>query len=130
MTAAPAENNPMTIDKDQTYQTRDGCEVRIYAVGGGGVHPVHGAVKDKNGQWFQSSWASNGSYLAGGEICNNDLVLVPKRHKRHTREVWINMYPDRTGVLYADKSTAITTRARGCIAFIHHTFEFVEGEGL
>jgi hypothetical protein len=31
------------ISMDKQYRTRDGREVRIYAVDGGGKYPIHGA---------------------------------------------------------------------------------------
>ena len=117
----------MQIDKNETYQTRDGREARIYAVDGVGAHPVHGAIKDKNGQWLPKSWASNGDYLAGGEICNSDLVLGPKRH---TREVWINMYTEGRLLCFNSEQDARFARATRMTACKHLVFEFVEGEGL
>ena len=116
----------MQIDKDETYQTSDGHEVRIYAVDSVGEYPVHGAIKNKNGQWYINCWTATGMY-ASGVAGNSDLVLVPKRH---TREVWINMYHLGLFAAYESEELARASQAPGCIACKHLTFEFVEGEGL
>ena len=88
---------------------------------------MHGATKDRNGQWFPTSWRSNGAYLAGGEICNNDLVLVPKRY---TREVWINIYTEGRVLCFNSEQDARSACATRMIAHKHLVFEFDEGEGL
>jgi hypothetical protein len=50
------------IDIDKKYRTRDGREVRIYAVDGGGSHPVHGAIKSTEG-WDCHSWRRTGCWM-------------------------------------------------------------------
>ena len=115
----------MQIDKDQTYQTRDGREVRIYEVHSEGLFPVHGAYKS-NGMWHCDCWPLNGRFLSDGEH-KSDLVLVPKRH---TREVWINMYLNGPYNAYKSEEYACSSRLPNCIACKHLVFEFVEGEGL
>ena len=116
----------MRIDKDNTYQTGHGREVRIYAVDGCSQHPVHGAIKDSNGEWGLCSWSKEGLWSSIMEHSYN-LVLVPKRH---TREVWINMYPNDCSKPHLSESDANKNAKPGRIACVHQIIDFVEGEGL
>ena len=50
------------IDMTKTYRTRDGREVRIYAVDGKGDFCVHGAVNTKDG-WVLFQWLKGGSFV-------------------------------------------------------------------
>jgi hypothetical protein len=53
----------MVIDKTKKYQTRDGREVRIYTVDGGGSYPIHGAIFDKvDNCWCPFSWPNDGKF--------------------------------------------------------------------
>ena len=116
----------MQIDKDKTYQTRNGREVRIYEVHSEGDYPVHGAFKTADGLWQATCWPSTGVYVSGRPL-DYDLVLVPKRH---TREVWINMYSNGRVSSHLSAEYACSTRLPNCIACKHLTFDFIEGEGL
>lgn len=42
------------------YKTRDGKDVRIYAIDGGGKQPVHGAVRDEGFGWISKRWMLSG----------------------------------------------------------------------
>ena len=44
------------IDITKKYRTRDGREVRIYATDGADPYPVHGAIKNSDGEWCGSAW--------------------------------------------------------------------------
>ena len=78
------------IDKDRTYRTRDGREVRIYATDGGpNKMSVHGAI-NYGENWQSCSWHSLGAYYADSES-EKDLIEVRPRHKR---TVWVNVYPN------------------------------------
>jgi hypothetical protein len=63
------------IDITKKYQTRSGLPVRIYAVDGGGICPVHGAIKDDGG-WYDDRWRVGGSYTDGGVDDPRDLVIA------------------------------------------------------
>lgn len=54
------------IELGKKYRTRDGLEVRIYAVDGGGKYPVHGAFLNILGAWQQAEWTRDGSYVFDG----------------------------------------------------------------
>ena len=77
----------MKISIDKQYRTRDGREVRIYAVDGSSNLPIHGAIKFDNG-WKSSCWNPDGLHFTG---CSNlnDLIEVKPRIKR---EYWMNIY--------------------------------------
>ena len=114
------------IDKDRTYRTRDGREVRIYATDGGGrKKPVQGAVKEKDG-WYMLAWSKNG--VVSNIDRNLDLIEVRPRHKR---TVWLNMYG--SGVVpeaCSSKERADLAAACGRIACIKVELDFAEGDGL
>jgi len=68
------------IELGKQYRTRDGHEVRIYALDGDEEMPVHGAVLTKHG-WKVNSWARDGRW------CPNmtdgvDLIEVKPRIQR------------------------------------------------
>ena len=114
------------IDPTKTYRTRDGREVRIYAVDGVGPYRVHGAIKMNEG-WVDSVWTPHGDYHVSSKD-NYDLIEVKPRHKR---TVWLNVYPYETSA-WAFKSLADANEAADLnrIACIKVDLDFEEGEGL
>ena len=79
------------IDPKKQYRTRDGREVRIYAVDGGGRRPVHGAFWSADNRWSVRSWQPDGN-TEEDEPNNLDLIEVKPRIKR---KVWVNVYSGR-----------------------------------
>lgn len=78
------------IDPKKQYRTRDGREVRIYAVDGKEpASVVHGAVNAGDG-WVPISWHSDGRYNVQTGGC--DLIEVRPRIQR---KVWVNVYRGR-----------------------------------
>ena len=65
----------MNIDITKKYTTRSGLPVRIYATDGAGQHPIHGAIKYKNG-WNDSTWCANGAYTEGYTDGSRSLIPV------------------------------------------------------
>ena len=115
------------IDKSKTYRTRDGREVRIYATDGGGIYPIHGAVRCDD-EWTTESWAVDGKWdrLNRSAGDNNDLIEVKPRIKR---EVWVNVY--RNGVeAYSTRHSADYNTEPSRIACVKLTIDVEEGEGL
>lgn len=55
----------------KTYLTRGGCEALVYAVDGGGLWPIHGAVW-LLGAWEPASWTCDGKSRSA--IRDNDLL--------------------------------------------------------
>jgi hypothetical protein len=115
------------IDPNKTYRTRDGREVRIYAVDGDGEFPVHGAFLTKHG-WKVEAWSASGRWQNDCEdAC--DLIEVKPRIKR---EVWVNVYPNHVSPPYENKDEANFwgERNNDRIACVKLTIDCEEGEGL
>jgi hypothetical protein len=120
------------IDPNKKYRTRDGREVRIYAVDGGGRFPVHGATKQNDGTWRQEEWTLTGSYNGesshGHTIAHHlDLIEVKPRIQR---EVWVNVYPNGTSRSFEEKRFADAYAMDHRIACVKLVIDCEEGEGL
>ena len=120
------------IDKNRTYRTRDGREVRIYATDGNGNSAVHGAIyKDfydvPTGymEWCLTCWPANGKHLRE----DYDLIEVRPRHKR---TVWLTVWSNN----YIEASNKPEWRngplghGEKPIACIRVDLDFAEGDGL
>lgn len=114
------------IDRNKQYRTRDGREVRIYAVDGGTEYPVHGA------EWTGVSWRIK-SWMADGRLTNQgrtdcDLIEVKPRIKR---DIWVNVY-NKTGdwATHDTREDADECASRNRIACVKLTIDCEEGEGL
>lgn len=108
------------IDINKKYRTRDGREVRIYAVDGGEPRPVHGAFKDHDG-WVVSHWPQDGIQYFEGP---HNLVEVKPRIQR---TVWLHIF--NSGNIVASDGPAfcnITHR----VACVKVEIDCEEGEGL
>ena len=114
------------IDPSKTYRTRDGREVRIYAVDGGGGMPVHGAILE-NGEWLTERWS------AGGEWAPQDCAASPydliEVRPRIQREVWVNVYRDIVEV-FNTKHYADIHSTNNRIACVKLVIDCEEGHGL
>lgn len=110
------------IDKDKTYRTRSGNEVRIYATDGGGIETVHGAIKSVDGKWVATSWTDEGFWEKEYDP-SRDLIEVRPRHKR---TVWLHVFKNSTVCATEEAYYDITNR----IACIKVELNFEEGEGL
>jgi hypothetical protein len=115
------------IDKNRTYKTRDGREVRIYATDGDNGLLVHGAVCT-DGRWGMTGWNQNGHWLSKEES-EYDLIEVRPRHKR---TVWLNVYDDGWIASFSSKQTNVKNMVGNerLIACIKVELDFEEGEGL
>ena len=116
------------IDKNKTYKTRDGREVRIYATDGEHGELVHGAVEHKKHGWQSRIWFANGNYY--NDVENNlDLIEVRLRYKR---TVWVNMCKTiGTQTSHHSRKEADDERdPTDCIGCIKVDLDFEEGEGL
>ena len=108
------------IDINKKYRTRDGREVRIYAVDGGGMHPVHGSVLMNNG-WHSAAWEADGRITFHNQPV--DLIEVKPRIQR---TVWLGLYPNG-GVGFAPEVNMVK---RECLARVKVEIDCEEGEGL
>lgn len=114
------------IDPKKQYRTRDGREVRIYAVDGRKDEEVHGAFLRK-GEWTPCSWNKRGLWCDGG-IDTHDLIEVKPRIQR---EVWVNVYRWGISGCYETKESADNGEAEGArIACVKVIIDCEEGEGL
>jgi hypothetical protein len=115
------------IELGKQYKTRDGREVRIYAVDGAEMFPVHGAIKLDDAGWELVAWRSDGR-IGGWQETDSDLIEVKPRIKR---EVWLNVYPDVAECLYyTTKQRADEGAVPHRIACVKAVLDFEEGEGL
>lgn len=116
------------IDPNKTYRTRDGREVRIYAVDGGFAAPVHGAAKF-DGDWRVMAWGCDGVWH-NGAFTDHDLIEV---RPRILREIWVNVYRYANGQVHwvaFDCRDAADDEPFERIACVKVTIDCEEGEGL
>lgn len=121
----------MKVELGKQYRTKDGKEVRIYAVDAGEYLTVHGAIKHENPpRWLSYMWSIQGraSDWAAAQDYSLNLVEVKPRHKRIA---WVNAYPNgQNPTTWAHKSEADRFAQPGRIACIRVELDFEEGEGL
>ncbi len=118
------------IDPKKTYKTRDGREVRIYAVDvkDSCGYTVHGAVLFE-GDWSAETWQSDGSYDKIRNIDGSTFDLIEVK-PRIQREVWVNVYRDNKCGAYASREMADACCAMDRIACVKLVIDCEEGEGL
>ena len=63
------------IEVGKTYKTRNGRQVRIYAIDGSSGRSVHGAILNE-GKWSCQTWDVQGQFLAVG-TSHLDIVIKP-----------------------------------------------------
>jgi hypothetical protein len=114
------------IEIGRTYRTRDGCEVRIYALDAGGQTPVHGAIK-RNGLWIVSSWSKEGRWSISHP--ENNLIEVKPRIQR---EVWVNVYRHDDGAEFfgCHEQAVADLNDTARIACVKVVIDCEEGTGL
>ena len=112
------------IDPKKTYRTRDGREVRIYAVDGLNGHRVHGAVLDQYG-WEHRAWFANGR----SNNCSESPIDLIEVRPRIQREVWVNVYRDIVEV-FNTKHYADIHSTNNRIACVKLVIDCEEGHGL
>ena len=113
------------IDKNKTYRTRDGREVRIYATDGVGTLPIHGAVKEKGAgaDWHIFLWLVDGRATGGQDIA--DLIEVKPRFRI---ERWVNVYSSGFLTMWDTREEAMRSWKDGRIATKRIIIEGTEGE--
>ena len=75
------------VEVGKTYKTRNGRQVRIYAVDGAGDEAIHGAVWSKLGTlgtWRSTTWCADGSYLKCGS--HDWDIVIPRNETEGTEE--------------------------------------------
>lgn len=117
------------IDPKKTYRTRDGREVRIYAVDGCNDYPVHGAILNEYG-WVVTTWRKDGRSFRSGNGRDEPYDLIEVK-PRIQREVWVNVYPGPIVCeLRHTKADADEDAMRNRIACVKVVIDCEEGEGL
>ena len=97
------------ITMDKTYKTEQGNKVRIYAVDGGGVRPVHGAVQGRSGEWHFDAWREDGTtYLTTDNLI--EVVMMP--------EYWVTFYKGKASGVGEVKPVWLANKKN--YFFIHH----------
>lgn len=113
------------IDPKKTYRTRDGREVRIYAVDGAMEYNVHGAIKNHDG-WDVASWMDDGSALSAHRFIDSDLIEVKPRIKR---DIWVNVYEGADcWAIHTCKEDADRGAMRSRLACVKLTIDCEKGE--
>lgn len=114
------------VSLDKKYKTRDGRDVRLYAVDGNTPFTVHGSVNR-----VVKSWTSTGKFWPARDS-NADLIEQPETF---TRTVWVNVYPSNS--LLQNEGTTRCTKERADqfggnkrIACVQVTITGTVGEGL
>lgn len=109
------------ISMDRKYRTRDGREVRIYAVE---EYVIHGAMM-RAGRWAIVEWFPNGIWLSGSEHPYDLIEVKPPI----TRTYWLVHYRAGDAILYwARKEKPVDTAAIAITG--PHEITFQEGDGL
>lgn len=116
------------INKNKQYKTRDGREVRIYAVDGRLPDNIHGAAKCIGG-WEGYLWNGNTGRWLDHKESIHDLIEAKPRIKR---KVWVNVYAQEawSDVVHQSKEQADSAAAPNRIACVKLTIDCEEGEGL
>ena len=113
------------IDINKKYRTRDGREVRIYAVDGGGMHPVHGSVLMNNGMndgWRSATWKTDGRISFLDQTF--DLIEVKPRIQR---TLWLHIFNSGNIVVSDEPAVCNITHRIACVKV---EIDCEEGEGL
>lgn len=114
------------ISMDKQYRTRDGQEVRIYAVDGESLQEIHGAVCH-NGKWAAVQWYGGGNYYTHGTPSCLDLIEVKPRIQR---EYWVNVYENHIYGTKDIKNVISAVSSQQLKSRIKITIDCEEGEGL
>ena len=68
------------IEVGKSYKTRNGRQVRIYAIDGGGKHSIHGARSNGRGEWLYMTWCPDGSFIEGTDS-DCDIAIKPLKYE-------------------------------------------------
>ena len=116
--------NDTLIKLESAYKTRDGQDVRIYAIDGIGERCVHGSVF-LDGGWVAAVWTADGFHRPSKTQDAFDLIEVKPRIKI---ERWALVNRNGDYSLWLDKpSKAVSVDA---FAITRVSLEVEEGEGL
>ncbi len=118
------------IEMGKQYRTRDGREVRIYAVDGAAPYVIHGAMLVPDSGWVRGSWDANGCWINGIEGSSCDLIEVKPRIKR---TVWLACLTNGQVAIFhtvEGLETFVLTHRNSVEAVDKHDIDVEHGEGL
>lgn len=117
----------MEISLKKKYRTRDGKDVKLLLINGGGTHEVVGAYfipKDLN-IWLPCSWTKEGAYYKIGQAAALDLVEIRPKHKQwFVLREWQGFEDKKAAIMAAKSRTLVDVP----MSVVQITWE--EGEGL
>ncbi len=115
------------IDIKKQYRTRDGREVRIYAIDGGrSKNEIHGATLEQDAGWCIAFWDCIGEWDKSKYNSDLDLIEVKPRIKQ---TLWINIYNNYQSISSTEKF-AKNKADCGILARVKVDIDVEEGEGL
>ena len=114
------------ISMDKQYKTKEGKQVKLYAVEEKGHFPVHGATLELDGRWDCMCWTDEGKAFRGS-ITSEDLVEVKPALKIG---FWINLYSAGEYSTWLNKEDADLYCSEGRVACIFFEREVEYGEGI
>jgi hypothetical protein len=120
----------MKIEMGKKYKTRDGRDVRIYAVDGFGVHCVHGAYFDTADYgevgWIDDSWTINGEVVEGQEGFDLELVEVKEDWEvaKDILETKENLHIKIRNKIYLAEE--VTSHCDDSVQFMHSGTSYVD----
>lgn len=127
---------PAAMGMGKTYRTRDGREVRIYAVDGGGLYPVHAAYLEPSCGWISAIYTARGHQHCDECDAAADLIEVkPTITRVEWRIQWETGW-DATSAgypSYEDAKRYVDSKvayARALAITGPHEVTFTPGEGL
>ena len=120
----------MKIEMGKKYKTRDGRDVRIYAVDGFGVYCVHGAYFDTADYgeigWIDDSWTINGEVVQGQEGFDLELVEVKEDWEvaKDILETKENLHIKIRNKIYLAEE--VTSHCDDSVQFMHSGTSYVD----
>lgn len=120
----------MRVEITKEYRTRNGMDVRLYAVGTSGNFPVHGAIRATDGYWFVYAWTADGKGTINIPLHEWDLVEAPARVRT---TAWVRVYKvlDRyTFGVYESDDQAQKLGEQDCLAIVKVDIDCEQGEGI
>jgi hypothetical protein len=115
------------IDIDKEYRTRDGREVRIYAIDGGrSKNIIHGATLEQDAGWCIAFWDRNGKWNTSGYNSDYELIEVKPRIQQ---TIYINIYDGYESISSTEK-IAKDREDCGIRARVKVDIDVEEGHGL
>lgn len=99
------------IEMGKKYKTRDGRDVRIYAVDANKEFPIHGAIFDGDNGWQEEAWTADGSYFGSKKASDCDLIEVKPERWRAIYKLIDGLQIYLSPVVYPSRDLAMLSQA-------------------